>query len=199
MLGIAELAGDARHTLAVAAGLSGLCRFFLLVCRGSGRGRGRRKGQTRQVVRGKIKSQAVLDLTHVIAAHAFEKIAGRLIAFGGMPGYRNPGKPALLGQLPQARQHLMFDAPAQYAAAQEEGIYCQGTGSCFGHDRAHQTVVAEPVADLDSEAVPALGFREDTHLALGAPDRGEIELVRAVRQLGNARQLFFVHGRHVDL
>src|ERR1044071_2529863 len=99
----------------------------------------------------------------------------------------HPAQPAFASDFAQAGQHAVLDATAEHAAAQQEGINLErGFVQLINH-KASQAIISEAIAD---------GHREDLRrvekfldVRFRTPASGAIELVRALGELGNAREL----------
>jgi hypothetical protein len=94
----------------------------------------------------------------------------------------------LASKITKAREELMFDTASQDTAAHQKRIHIEGSALESVNRHSDQTVVAEPIRYGCAEDIKAL-TPQFLDLRLGPAASGEIELVCAMSQLGDARQL----------
>ena len=85
----------------------------------------------------------------------------------------------------------MFDTSAEYTTTQEEGVYIEFVLIGVADYYADKAIVAKAVADVDG-----IDLFHRLDFCFGAAYRRQVELVRPLRQLRDARQFRF--GKLVD-
>ncbi len=98
-------------------------------------------------------------------------------------GISTASSPRSQGDFAEAGHHAVFDAAAERAATEQEGIDHQAAGFDVEDDDAGEAVAAEAVGDVDGEA---FGAARRWISAARAPDAGDVHLVGALGELGDA-------------
>ncbi len=108
----------------------------------------------------------------------------------------DPWPAALVGDFAEARQDAMFDSLAQNATAQKKRIDIERMPvELVDHD-TDQAIIAEPITDGNGENLKFFLLVKVDDFRFGAPASGEIELIRALSQLGYPGKL--IHGGQLN-
>ena len=84
--------------------------------------------------------------------------------------YVDPFQSALRGNFTEARQHAMLDTTAKDPAAQKEAFHVESIFSWLKNDHTRQTIVAETIADRDSEYLRVAA--KLANIGFGTAERG---------------------------
>jgi hypothetical protein len=97
------------------------------------------------------------------------------------------------------RNHPMLDPSSQGPATQHHVVHIQQAWTSREDHRAHQSVIAKPVAKAYHQALRIPRQAQQFDFVFRAPDTREIELVRSLRQLRDPGQFRFRHREEFEL
>lgn len=120
-----------------------------------------------------------LEMGPVVHVRRRLVLRGRDVLTHEFPGSRFPGE--IAGE----RQHRLLDVPADYPAAQKEGIDKAFVGLPLQDHHSDDPVVPESVRRGNGKHERVRIFHNGSELSLRVPSRRQIHLVGLLGQLGN--------------
>ena len=93
----------------------------------------------------------------------------------------------------------MLHSFAEHSATQEKGIYLQRVCRCVVNQQSNQPIIAESIRDAHGQNFRCCRTPQVRHIRFRSPARCAIELVSALSELSQARELFLLCGFDCDL